>query len=241
MAKSKSKPAAKKAAAKPKAAARAKADAGGKTAAAKGRAKDAGPSSTEAPDAAAAPRAKAPRAPKAGGKSKGAKSATPSTTGTGATRVAAIRVARAAVAAAHAAEAAKGKKIKPPKELPKKSPYGKKELNTMRQRLVEIRQRIQGNMEVMGREALQADDTDTDADNVADHGSDAFERYMSIELMQNEAATLRQIEGALERMAEGRYGLCEECGEAIVFARLEALPFATTCVPCRERQERRGY
>ena len=43
---------------------------------------------------------------------------------------------------------------------------------------------------------------------------------------------------ALERLREGEYGTCEECGEAIAPARLKAMPEVTTCVRCQDRIER---
>jgi RNA polymerase-binding transcription factor DksA len=43
---------------------------------------------------------------------------------------------------------------------------------------------------------------------------------------------------ALERLREGEYGLCVECGEAIAPARLRAMPEVTTCVRCQDRLER---
>lgn len=52
---------------------------------------------------------------------------------------------------------------------------------------------------------------------------------------------LRQINDALNRLAQGTYGVCEVCGRPIPIARLELLPFATQCVRCRQalEQERR--
>ena len=43
---------------------------------------------------------------------------------------------------------------------------------------------------------------------------------------------------ALDRLREGEYGTCEECGEAIAPARLKAMPEVTTCVRCQDRLER---
>lgn len=43
---------------------------------------------------------------------------------------------------------------------------------------------------------------------------------------------------ALERLREGEYGLCVECGEAIAPARLRAMPEVITCVRCQDRLER---
>lgn len=39
---------------------------------------------------------------------------------------------------------------------------------------------------------------------------------------------------ALNRLANGDYGVCEKCGEDILPARLEVLPFTTTCINCSE-------
>jgi DnaK suppressor protein len=43
---------------------------------------------------------------------------------------------------------------------------------------------------------------------------------------------------ALERLRDGEYGVCQECGEAIAPARLKAMPEVQTCVRCQDRLER---
>jgi len=128
---------------------------------------------------------------------------------------------------------------KPEKPKLKRSPYSRKQLKPMRVALMTLRARLVGDIDLMGREALRADEADVDAENMADHGTDAFERNMTLELMENESRTLRSIDSALATMVAGRFGLCSECGEGIPLARLEALPFAQTCVPCQEAQERK--
>jgi DnaK suppressor protein len=47
-------------------------------------------------------------------------------------------------------------------------------------------------------------------------------------------AEVRQLRDALRRIEMGRYGFCAECGEAISDDRLEALPFASTCIVCAQ-------
>ena len=49
---------------------------------------------------------------------------------------------------------------------------------------------------------------------------------------------LREIETALRRLEEGRYGLCLACGKAIDPRRLVAEPFAVRCAPCQTLAER---
>ncbi len=43
---------------------------------------------------------------------------------------------------------------------------------------------------------------------------------------------LRQVNRALDRLARGSYGSCEDCGAGIPEGRLDALPFATRCIRC---------
>ena len=51
--------------------------------------------------------------------------------------------------------------------------------------------------------------------------------------------TLEKIEASLERIEEGTYGTCEECGVKIPKTRLNAIPYATLCVKCASQQEQR--
>lgn len=48
----------------------------------------------------------------------------------------------------------------------------------------------------------------------------------------------RELSNALERVRDGSYGICEECGGAIPAARRRALPGVTTCVQCQEQGEK---
>jgi DnaK suppressor protein len=49
-----------------------------------------------------------------------------------------------------------------------------------------------------------------------------------------------RLQAALERLRQGDYGTCTECGEAIAAARIRALPEVQTCVRCQDRLERLG-
>jgi DnaK suppressor protein len=55
--------------------------------------------------------------------------------------------------------------------------------------------------------------------------------------LQLELAELDDIERALARIADGRYGRCASCGEAIALARLQAQPAASMCLACQQRHE----
>lgn len=53
------------------------------------------------------------------------------------------------------------------------------------------------------------------------------------------ASLQEQLARALDRLALGRYGFCEDCGEAIAAERMEFAPETTTCVSCQGRRDRR--
>jgi len=53
-------------------------------------------------------------------------------------------------------------------------------------------------------------------------------------------ARVHRLQVALERLRDGGYGTCVECGEPIAVARLRALPEVQTCVRCQDRLERLG-
>src|SRR5215475_8897842 len=69
-----------------------------------------------------------------------------------------------------------------------------------------------------------------DAQVVASRNLDA----LSYERLSRRA---RELVNALERLRDGSYGVCEECGGSIPQARRRALPGVTTCVQCQERGE----
>ncbi len=52
-----------------------------------------------------------------------------------------------------------------------------------------------------------------------------------------EVARKREIRHALDRLACGEYGFCEECGTQIHAKRLAAVPWASLCVPCKQLEE----
>ena len=58
-------------------------------------------------------------------------------------------------------------------------------------------------------------------------------------LAANSRDLLSQVERALQRLDNGSYGICENCGNPIGKARLQAFPRATLCVTCKQREERR--
>jgi len=61
---------------------------------------------------------------------------------------------------------------------------------------------------------------------------------VSILLSARDKDKLHAIEDALERLREGTYGVCEECGDEIGGGRLKVMPLAKSCVTCQSRLEK---
>ncbi|MFJ2826154.1 TraR/DksA family transcriptional regulator [Streptomyces sp. NPDC087263] len=86
---------------------------------------------------------------------------------------------------------------------------------------------------------LMRDSGDGAGDDQADTGTKNITRESEMALNANAREMLEQTQRALERLEAGTYGLCENCGNAIGKARMQAFPRATLCVECKQKQERR--
>ncbi len=117
------------------------------------------------------------------------------------------------------------------------------ELNVYRERLLELRARLRGDATQLANAALKKSRSEANGDlssmpiHMADIGSDNYEQEFTLSLLENEGHALERIEASLERIEEGSYGVCEECGARIPKQRLNAIPYATLCVKCASQQE----
>jgi len=71
-----------------------------------------------------------------------------------------------------------------------------------------------------------------------DLASEERDREINFILSDRERLKLRQINEALERLADNTYGICDACGLEIAEERLRAMPFTRLCRDCQQDQER---
>ena len=87
-----------------------------------------------------------------------------------------------------------------------------------------------------------ADETEEIVGNSDNHlgetATATLDREIDYSLEENSEHVLKSIDGALLRIAEGTFGICESCGQPISEERLEAIPYATQCIDCRRKGER---
>lgn len=73
-----------------------------------------------------------------------------------------------------------------------------------------------------------------------DIASDAIDGALLESLAAQDANRLTMINNALDRIQQGKYGVCVRCHKEIPVERLEAIPYAFMCVSCQSENERRN-
>ena len=106
--------------------------------------------------------------------------------------------------------------------------FRRKLLNWKHELLAESRDTIEG---------LQ--DNTRNIPDVADRASEETDRALELRTRDRQRKLVAKIDAAIRRIDEGEYGYCEETGEEIGLARLEARPIATLCLDAQERWELR--
>lgn len=130
--------------------------------------------------------------------------------------------------------------------MPTKRKHMKKaDSKVYKQRLLELRARLRGDVSAMADSALNKTRSEASGDlssmpiHMADIGSDNFDQEFTLSLMESDEETLGQIEQALERIEQAAYGRCLECDTVIPKSRLNAIPYTPHCVQCAEKVQRR--
>ena len=96
-------------------------------------------------------------------------------------------------------------------------------------------------VEALARLGTEHDEGFATGDNPFEAGdvAQASERQdMTFAQRERLASRITRLTRALERLAQGQYGICEECGQSIEAARLAAMPEVSVCRQCQERLER---
>lgn len=121
----------------------------------------------------------------------------------------------------------------------------KKDLKHYEERLLDERKKLLGQMGYLEKTLNQtqrdsAGDLSAYSFHMADMGTDAMEREKTFLFASAEGRMLYSVDQALRRLYRNEYGLCQSCGKEIGKPRLEAIPHASLCVACQEKQEKDG-
>ena len=107
----------------------------------------------------------------------------------------------------------------------------KEDLEQFKKQLIDLRRLLLKPASIIG--------STTEGD-VCDISSMDRERNMSLQMIERDRNKLKAVEDALERIEDGSFGSCDECGETISFGRLKIMPFANVCVSCQSLQEKQA-
>ncbi|MFO7767007.1 MAG: TraR/DksA C4-type zinc finger protein [Pelovirga sp.] len=116
--------------------------------------------------------------------------------------------------------------------------HSKDHLETIKQDLLQLREEILANARKSHAESLSLGN-----DGVADIGdmsANSYSQDVLMSLSQTQLSRIRDVDAALERLAQGVYGICVACEEEIAQRRLEVRPFSRYCVDCKEEYEKFG-
>jgi DnaK suppressor protein len=110
------------------------------------------------------------------------------------------------------------------------------ELEDFKQLLEDKRQRLITHAEkTLENEMILSPDDRFDE---VDQASSEYMQAFSFRLRGRERHLMDKIDIALRKLAEGSFGVCEECEEMIAIKRLRARPEAPLCIQCKESQEK---
>lgn len=114
--------------------------------------------------------------------------------------------------------------------------------DTMRRRdLNTFRKLLSARLEELLMEAERTKNTvkgsEEPSSDAIEQASDQFDREILLRLRDRESKLMIKIKDVLEKIDNGTFGICEECGEEISLKRLRARPMATLCIECKHEQE----
>lgn len=121
----------------------------------------------------------------------------------------------------------------------------KARMEELRKLLEEKRDKLLKELDYLEGSSMKATMTESSGDltsysyHMADQGTDAMEREKAFLFASREGRFLYHLNKALERIEEGTYGYCEECGKPIPVERLRVVPHARLCIECKTADDRR--
>lgn len=117
-----------------------------------------------------------------------------------------------------------------------KKELDKKTLARLKKTLLQEREQIVGEVKQICESSQEMGQDGTQ--DIGDEASNIYNKQILLSLNENERIRLQEVDEALDRIASGAYGICEECGGPISLKRIEVRPVAKYCVPCLTKLEK---
>ncbi|MFL2877071.1 MAG: TraR/DksA family transcriptional regulator [Pontiellaceae bacterium] len=151
--------------------------------------------------------------------------------------------AKKAVAKKAAAKKAPAKKSSEPRrtggtlsgKIGRNKHLTKKQLKEQLNRLLDLRERVTGEILSINRDSLSQNERDP---SLSDQGTDTFDREFALNQLSSEQDILFEIDEAIRRIENGTYGICEMTNDPINIERLEALPYVRHSIKAQSELEK---
>jgi DnaK suppressor protein len=112
----------------------------------------------------------------------------------------------------------------------------KKKLESFKKRLEERQQSLRKTVSRTEEDGRIADQDS--AQDIADRAASSYTKEFLFSQSNNDRQLLQMVETALQRIREGSFGECVNCGNEINAKRLEAVPWTRYCIECQEKLEK---
>jgi DnaK suppressor protein len=130
----------------------------------------------------------------------------------------------------------KSKKSKPISPDRAKTIKPEEKIRTARKKLLDLKEKLLA--EGLGKSLPEGLARPFDIGDEGDRADTERTHEVSILISARDKEKLGAIEEALEKIQEGTYGVCEDCGDEIGWGRLKAMPLAKLCITCQSRLEK---
>lgn len=119
----------------------------------------------------------------------------------------------------------------------------KSELKLYEKKLIEERNKLLRELEYEGGQISKTQlessgNLSAYSNHMADQGTETERRELTSQILSTRREALSEIDLALNKVNQGKYGMCESCGKAIGKRRLKFLPQARTCIKCSEASQK---
>ena len=117
------------------------------------------------------------------------------------------------------------------------------DFDILRSRLGQQRKRLTEELEQIGADDRIADEHREGAlfGKREEASTETADMRKRLALKRQLSESLAEVEHSLHKLDDGTYGLCDNCGQSINRARLDALPQSSLCLNCKALQERRKH
>lgn len=119
----------------------------------------------------------------------------------------------------------------------------KQEAAKYKKLLIKLREDITGDISHIAKENLKSQkessgDLSGYSFHMADMASDSYDRELSLNIAGEEQEIVYEIDEALKRIEDGKFGRCISCSKKIPQKRLNAVPYAKYCIQCKSKEEK---